>query len=59
MTFLQLVWSVLVGALFFGEGVDLWVVAGGTVIMGAVLFITWREAMLKRKVAPRGPEAQS
>ncbi|MEO1977339.1 MULTISPECIES: DMT family transporter [Salipiger] len=59
VTFLQLVWSVLVGALFFGEGVDLWVVAGGTVIMGAVLFITWREAMLKRKVAPRGPEAQS
>ncbi len=49
VTFLQLVWSVLLGALFFGEPVDGWVVLGGTIIMGAVSFITWREAMLKRR----------
>jgi len=59
VTFLQLVWSVIVGAAFFAEPVDPWVVLGGVVIMGAVLFITWREAMLKRRVAPAGPEAQS
>ena len=59
VTFLQLVWSVLVGALFFAEPVDPWVVMGGAIIMGAVLFITWREAVLKRRVAPAGPEAQS
>ncbi|MCA0961643.1 DMT family transporter [Salipiger bermudensis] len=59
VTFLQLVWSVIVGAAFFAEPVDPWVVLGGVVIMGAVLFITWREAMLKRRVAPAGPDAQS
>lgn len=49
VTFLQLVWAVLLGALFFGEGVDPWVVLGGTVIVSAVSFISWREAVLKRQ----------
>ena len=47
VTFLQLVWSVLLGALVFAEPVDLWVVAGGVVIVGAVSFIAWREARLR------------
>ncbi|MGB0439366.1 MAG: DMT family transporter [Paracoccaceae bacterium] len=51
-TFLQLVWSVALGALVFGEGVDLWVVAGGAVIVAAVSFISWREAVLRRRVTP-------
>ncbi|MFC4734407.1 DMT family transporter [Salipiger abyssi] len=59
VTFLQLVWSVLLGAMFFAEPVDIWVVAGGSVIMGAVLFITWREAVLKRRISPAGPETQA
>ncbi|MBN9887356.1 DMT family transporter [Pelagibaca abyssi] len=59
VTFLQLVWSVLLGAVFFAEPVDIWVVAGGSVIMGAVLFITWREAVLKRRISPAGPETQA
>lgn len=49
VTFLQLVWAVLLGALVFGEGVDLFVVLGGTVIVAAVSFISWREAVLKRR----------
>jgi drug/metabolite transporter (DMT)-like permease len=49
VTFLQLLWSVLLGALFFGEPVDGWVVLGGLVIIAAVSFITWREAVLKRR----------
>ncbi len=49
MTFLQLVWAVLLGALVFGEAVDPYVVLGGTVIVASVSFITWREAMLKRR----------
>ncbi len=49
VTFLQLVWSVLLGAFFFGEPVDGWVVAGGVIILGSVTFITWREALLKRR----------
>ncbi|KUF12236.1 DMT family transporter [Pseudoponticoccus marisrubri] len=52
VTFLQLVWSVLLGMAFFGEPADPWVIGGGSLIMGAVIFITWREAVLKRRVTP-------
>lgn len=52
VTFLQLVWAVALGALVFGEGVDVFVVLGGTVIVAAVSFISWREAVLKRRVTP-------
>lgn len=56
VSFLQLVWAVALGALFFDEGVDIWVVVGGLVILGSVTFITWREAMLKRRlVTPPAP----
>ena len=48
ITFLQLVWAVLLGAIFFGEPVDIWVVFGGVVILASVTFITWREAIMKR-----------
>jgi len=52
VTFLQLVWAVLLGAFAFGEGIDGWVVLGGAIIMAAVSFITWREAVARRKVTP-------
>ncbi len=52
VTFLQLVWSVMIGALFFGEPADPWVMLGGALILGAVSFITWREAVLKRRITP-------
>jgi drug/metabolite transporter (DMT)-like permease len=52
VTFLQLVWSVAIGALFFAEPVDPWVIGGGSLIMAAVVFITWREALLKRRITP-------
>jgi drug/metabolite transporter (DMT)-like permease len=52
VTFLQLVWSVAIGALFFAEPVDPWVIGGGSLIMAAVVFITWREAVLKRRITP-------
>lgn len=56
VTFLQLIWSTILGAAVFHEGVDIWVVAGGTVILLAVSFITWREAVMKRgKSAPPTP----
>ncbi|MBC2837141.1 DMT family transporter [Gemmobacter straminiformis] len=48
VTFLQLVWATLLGALVFGEGVDPMVLLGGAVIIGAISYITWREAVLKR-----------
>lgn len=58
VTFLQLVWAVSVGTLFFGEAVDIWVVIGGLVILGSVSFMTWREAMLKRQITPAMPETK-
>jgi drug/metabolite transporter (DMT)-like permease len=48
VTALQLVWSVLIGSFFFSESVDIFVVAGGTLIVGAVVFIALREAQLAR-----------
>jgi len=49
VTFLQLVWATTLGAVQFGEAVDGWVVLGGLIILASVSFITWREAMLKRR----------
>ena len=49
VTFVQLVWAVLLGWLAFGEPIDIWVVTGGVMILGAVTFITIREAQLKRQ----------
>ncbi|TCP44060.1 threonine/homoserine efflux transporter RhtA [Rhodovulum marinum] len=57
VTFLQLVWATLLGWLVFGEAVDGWVILGGAMIVGAVVFITWREAMLKRRAMTPPPEA--
>lgn len=49
VSFLQLVWAAALGYFAFGEGVDIWVIAGGALILTSVSFITWREAMLKRR----------
>lgn len=49
VTFLQLIWATLLGALVFGEGVDVFVLLGGAVIIGAISYITWREAQVKRR----------
>lgn len=50
VTFLQLLWACLLGYFVFDEGLDLWVVVGGGVILSSVSFITWREAVLKRRM---------
>ncbi|MHC0053857.1 DMT family transporter [Actibacterium sp. D379-3] len=57
VTFLQLVWAALLGWLAFGEAVDIWVIAGGGLILASVSFITWREAMLKRRAITPPPDA--
>ena len=59
VTFLQLVWAVLLGALVFGEPADGWVILGGAVIMASVSYIAWREARAKRRrVTPTVPETK-
>ncbi|MDG1430285.1 MAG: DMT family transporter [Paracoccaceae bacterium] len=49
VTFLQLVWAVLLGSLVFGEAVDPFVLLGGAIIVASVSFIAWRESVLKRR----------
>jgi drug/metabolite transporter (DMT)-like permease len=49
VTFLQLLWATLLGWLAFGEGIDMWVIVGGSVILASVTFISWREAVLRRR----------
>jgi drug/metabolite transporter (DMT)-like permease len=49
VTFLQLVWATVMGVVIFGEPVDAYVVLGGAVILGSVSFMTWREAVMKRR----------
>lgn len=48
VTFLQLVWSVTLGALVFGEPIDPFVILGGSIIVAAVTFIAWRETVAAR-----------
>ena len=49
VTFLQLIWAISVGALFFNENIDPFVIAGGIIIVSSVSFMTWREAVPKKK----------
>ena len=56
ITFLQLVWAVLLGAAIFLEPIDVWVLSGGLVIIISISFISWREAYLKRRhLTPPSP----
>lgn len=48
VTFLQLVWATLLGALVFGEGIDAFVLLGGAVIIAAISLVTWGEARQAR-----------
>ncbi len=49
VTFLQLVWSALIGLLIFGEGLDPYVLAGGLLIISATSFIAWRETVISSR----------
>ncbi|MEL7100242.1 MAG: DMT family transporter [Pseudomonadota bacterium] len=56
ITFLQLVWATLLGLVVFAEPVDAYVILGGLCILGAVTFITFREAQLRgRATTPPTP----
>lgn len=52
VAFTQIIWAVSMGYLIFDEAIDGWVILGALMIMSAVTYITWREAMLKRRAAP-------
>jgi len=40
---------VSIGAVFFGEPIDPFVIAGGLIIVGSISYMSWREAVQKRK----------
>jgi drug/metabolite transporter (DMT)-like permease len=48
VTFLQLIWAAMLGALAFGEPVEVWVLAGGALIILAISANTWAEARVGR-----------
>jgi drug/metabolite transporter (DMT)-like permease len=48
VTFLQLIWAAMLGALAFGEPVEVWVLAGGALIILAISANTWAEARRER-----------
>ncbi len=50
LSFLQLVWAVLFGYWLFDEIPDVWVIAGAILIVGAISYLTHREAVAARKV---------
>ena len=54
VTFLQLVWATLLGALVFGEAVDIFVILGGAIIIASVSYIALREARQKGRAAAAG-----
>ena len=59
VTFLQLIWATALGALVFGEAADIWVIIGGGVILASVSFISWREAVLRRRqITPTTPQTK-
>ena len=55
--FLQLVWAMLFGYLLFGEIPDIWVCAGGIIIVAAISYLTHREAVAAREARVRMGES--
>jgi len=52
VTFLQILWATLLGAMVFGEAVDGYVILGGALIVAAVSLNTWAEAR-KGRIPPQ------
>ncbi|MEN0041941.1 MAG: DMT family transporter [Pseudomonadota bacterium] len=56
ITFLQLVWAVALGWFAFGEAVDPWVILGGTIIVVAASWISYRENQMAKRITPTAGE---
>lgn len=53
VTFLQLIWASMLGVFMFHEPLDGWVMLGGGLMIGAITYITWREA--RKRAATKTP----
>jgi len=49
LSFLQLVWAILFGYWLFDEIPDIWVITGSLLIVGAISYLTHREAVAARR----------
>ncbi len=49
ISYLQLVWAVIIGIVLFAEPVDPYVLLGGAVIVGSITYISRRELQIARK----------
>ncbi len=49
-SYLQLVFGSIIGVTIFSESIDLMIIVGALVVIGAGLFTTWREYKIKHKV---------
>lgn len=58
VTFLQILWAALLGATFFGEPIDPWVLLGGGVIIGAISVNLRAEAVARHAATARAAETQ-
>lgn len=58
VVFLQLVWATLLGWFAFGERVDPYVVLGGGIIIGAISYMSWREAQIARAGTTPPPDME-
>ena len=54
VVFLQLIWATTLGALVFDEPVDGYVLLGGALIIGAISWVSWRDAQ-DAALAATGP----
>lgn len=54
VTFLQLVWASLLGALVFHEAVDGFVLLGGAMIIAAISWVSWRDAAEAQRASQLG-----
>ncbi|WP_435164356.1 DMT family transporter [Falsirhodobacter sp. 1013] len=49
VVFLQLVWATMLGAIVFGEAVDIYVLLGGGLIISSIAYMAWRDAARARQ----------
>lgn len=60
VAFSQLVFGAAAGRLLFDEALDPFVILGGALILGAISYVTWREAQIKRRaLTPADPATRA
>ncbi|WP_438753381.1 DMT family transporter [Pararhizobium sp. O133] len=61
LTYLQLVFASIIGVSIFGETLNLNMIAGSVIVVGAGIFTVWRESVVARRDArkPEPPSSQT